>query len=457
MTEPIALSIDALCAAGVAELQTGPFGSQLHAHDYVPAGVPVVPTEAISNRRIQRSDLPQISPEKAVELARHKIHAGDILFARRGVQATGQSAFAGTEDSGLICGTGAIRLRIKEGNGKILPNYLSHVLMAQTSRDWLRHQAIGATMPNLNEGIIRRFTFLAPSIEEQKAIADFLDALDDKIELNRRMNESLEAMAQAIFRDWFVDFGPTRRKLAGVTDPIEIMGGLVQEPARAAELAALFPDALGDSGLPEGWESRSLLECANVLSGGTPSKSNEAYWSGDIPWISPKAMTDIHVDDSDDHISTEAVNDGAKLIPVGTTLVMVRGMGLHDGMRVSQARREVTFNQDVKAFVAKDDIPSDFLFWGILALAPELHKRVESSGHGTGKLPSDRILSATLAVPSKDILFDLSRTLTLINERIDLSRRESQTLADTRDLLLPILMSGEIRLRDAEALAEVVQ
>ena len=71
-----------------------------------------------------------------------------------------------------------------------------------------------------------------------------LGALDDKIELNRRMNETLEAMARAIFKDWFVDFGPTRRKLAGLTDPTEIMGGLVQDATRAAELAALFPDAV---------------------------------------------------------------------------------------------------------------------------------------------------------------------------------------------------------------------
>ena len=314
----------------------------------------------------------------------------------------------------------------------------------------------GTVAERLNMPTIRGLPVPRVPLQEQEVIAAVLGSLDDKIELNRCMNETLEAMAQAIFRDWFVDFGPTRRKLSGITDPIAIMGGLVQNTTRAAELAALFPSKFGDNGLPEGWVRRTLLQCADVLSGGTPSKSNAAFWGGSVPWISPKVMTSIHVDAADDHISLQAVKEGAKLVPIGTTLVMVRGMGLHDGMRVSQARRELTFNQDVKAFVAKRDVPADFLFWGILALAPEIHGKVESSGHGTGKLPSNRLLSATLAVPSADAVGSLTETLTTLNERIDLSRRENKTLAATRDLLLPKLMSGEIRLRDAEAMAEAV-
>ena len=114
-----------------------------------------------------------------------------------------------------------------------------------------------------------------PPYSEQVAIAELLGSLDDKIELNRRMNETLEAMAQAIFRDWFVDFGPTRRKLAGITDPVEIMGGLVQD-APARRTGALFPDALGDNGLPEGWEERPLrIYCfANLYGGDTVIRQN---------------------------------------------------------------------------------------------------------------------------------------------------------------------------------------
>jgi type I restriction enzyme S subunit len=181
-------TIGALCDAGVTELQTGPFGSQLHAHDYAEAGVPVVPTEAIRNRRIDHSLLPKIAPDKAADLVRHRLRPGDILFARRGVQATGHIGYVREAEEGFICGTGAIRLRVKEDAGAISADFLSHVLADSASVKWFKFHAIGATMPNLNEGIIRSFPLALPPLAEQRAIAHILGTLDDKIELNRRMN-----------------------------------------------------------------------------------------------------------------------------------------------------------------------------------------------------------------------------------------------------------------------------
>lgn len=204
-----------LCNGGIVELQTGPFGSQLHAHDYVEDGISVVPTEAIRDRRINPASLPKILPQKAEELSRHKLKEDDILFARRGVQATGHTAFVRAQEAGYICGTGAIRLRVKKRNEQVSPEFLSHLFANPASVAWFKFHAIGATMPNLNEGIIRSFPLKLPSLATQNGISELLSALDDKIELNRRMNETLEAMARAVFRDWFVDFGPTRAKMEG--------------------------------------------------------------------------------------------------------------------------------------------------------------------------------------------------------------------------------------------------
>jgi len=134
-----------LCDSGLVELQTGPFGTQLHAHDYVVDGVPVVPTEAIRGRQIDRSVLPKISPQKAAELQRHQLKTGDILFARRGVQATGHIGYVRDEESGFVCGTGAIRLRTAD-NSKISSEFLSHVFANPTSIQWFKFHAIGATM-----------------------------------------------------------------------------------------------------------------------------------------------------------------------------------------------------------------------------------------------------------------------------------------------------------------------
>jgi type I restriction enzyme S subunit len=131
-------SIGQLCDESLVEIQTGPFGSQLHAHEYISSGIPVVPTEAIRARRIDHSVLPKIREEKADELKRHRLIPGDILFARRGVQATGHTAYVREEEEGFICGTGAIRLRVKPPFRQVLPEFLSHVFANQASVDWFK-------------------------------------------------------------------------------------------------------------------------------------------------------------------------------------------------------------------------------------------------------------------------------------------------------------------------------
>jgi type I restriction enzyme, S subunit len=158
----------------------------LHAHEYIPEGVPVVSTESIKDRKIDRGSLPHVSKRKARELARHLLNEGDILFARRGVQATGHSALVGAGDRGMLCGTGAIRLRLKADNEIVDPAYLSWVLADQRSISWFKFNAIGGTMPNLNPSIVRAFEFLAPPISEQRAAAEALNDVDALlIELDR--------------------------------------------------------------------------------------------------------------------------------------------------------------------------------------------------------------------------------------------------------------------------------
>lgn len=142
-------TIGELCNQLGAELQTGPFGSQLHSYDYQDEGVPVVPTEAINDGRINPEVLPVISIDKAIELSRHILRSGDILFARRGAQATGKTALVRICDEGAICGTGAIRLRIGD-TSSLTPAFLAAYLSGKDTVAWIRHHAIGATMPNLN-------------------------------------------------------------------------------------------------------------------------------------------------------------------------------------------------------------------------------------------------------------------------------------------------------------------
>ena len=254
MSEWRPCTIGELCDEGLVKLQTGPFGSQLHAHDYVQEGVPVIPTEALRNRQINHSVLPKVSPEKAEELCRHRHEPGDILFARRGVQATGHIGYVREPEDGFLCGTGAIRLRVVNGRQPqpILPEFLSHVFANPASVAWFKIHAIGATMPNLNEGIIRDFPLRLPPTAEQRRIAGVLSALDDKIDLNRRINQTLEAIARAVFKSWFMDFDPVRNQIGG---------GHVGRQETSENVGNLFPSSFQASELgpiPVGWHVDSL-------------------------------------------------------------------------------------------------------------------------------------------------------------------------------------------------------
>jgi type I restriction enzyme S subunit len=174
-----------------------------------------------------------------------------------------------------------IRPNPKRANSRFIRLWLNSPVLSRHIRGFRD----GTVAERLNMPTIRGLPVPIVPLDEQDAIADLLGSLDDKIELNRRMNETLEAMAQAIFRDWFVDFGPTRRKMAGTTDPVSIMGGLTPDPARAEELAAVFPNELGDDGSPQGWAERSLGDDLNILMGQSPPGSTYSEEGIGLPFF----------------------------------------------------------------------------------------------------------------------------------------------------------------------------
>lgn len=297
-----------------------------------------------------------------------------------------------------------------------------------------------AAVPGVNRNHLHQIDVVVPPLDDQRAIAHILGTLDDKIELNRRTNDTLEAIARALFKSWFVDFDPVRAKSEGRALP-----GMHRTDAD------LFPSEFQSSEvgeIPDGWRAAPLRAWADALSGGTPSKKNAEYWNGDIPWISPKVMTTIHADRAEHYVTEAAIGNGTRLAPSGATLVMVRGMGLHHEVRVSQALRDVTFNQDVKALVARNVDPT-LLLYALLNAQRTLLDRVESSGHGTGRLPSDVLLSLQIVMPEQQKQEPLARPFVEINTRIAQLGAESLALRRTRDTLLPRLLSGELSVAKA--------
>ena len=162
---------------GTANLQTGPFGSQLHAHEYTAEGIPVVMPQDMKNCVVVTSKIARIPPERAESLDKHKVVPGDILFSRRGE--IGRHAVVGINESGWICGTGCLRARTEE---KINAFFLSELLSHRFALEWLNANAVGQTMLNLNTGILSELPIIVPPMKEQEKIADSLGSINHMTE-----------------------------------------------------------------------------------------------------------------------------------------------------------------------------------------------------------------------------------------------------------------------------------
>lgn len=310
-------------------------------------------------------------------------------------------------------------------------------------------------VPGINRNDAHREIVRVPDLSTQRAIAEILASLDDKIELNRRMNETLEAMAQAIFRDWFVDFGPTRRKIDGATDPVEIMGGLVANPDRARELADLFPANFGDDGLPEGWEERPLLDQAS--------------------WVNGAAYKNMHFSEEPDALPVIKIAELKNGVTAGTKWT---NSDLGEKYRIKDGELlfswsgnpdtsidtfiwtggDAWLNQHIFAVRDNGTCSLSSLFVMLRYLKPqfaEIARNKQTTGLGHVTKEDMKRLRIAVAPPDLTGAFD-----SLVSPLIRLLRSklfEARSLAATRDLLLPKLMSAEIRLRDAEAKIEAAQ
>ncbi|MCT4372562.1 restriction endonuclease subunit S [Yangia mangrovi] len=369
---------------------------------------------------------------------------GDVIFTTEGP--LGEVIQLDEETSKYALGQRIVCLRGKKG--KLDNTFLRYLLTSPQQRAVIEGRATGTTVLGISQKALRQMPVILPSISEQEEIGSTLSAIDNKIELNRRMNETLEAMARALFQDWFVDFGPTRRKAADVTDPAAILGGLLPDPQKANALAALFPGNFGDNGLPEGWEERPFVGFLDIIGGGTPKTKVPEYWGGEVPWFSvvdtpPKGG--VFVWNTEKTITERGVTESSvRMIEAGTTIISARGtVG-----NIAMAARPMTFNQSCYALRAVNPVGDIFIY-----LATErMVERLKAMAHGSvfSTITRATFESLNFAWAGKDVFAVFEGLVEPMFELIKANGQESQTLVATRDLLLPKLMSGEIRLVGAE-------
>ena len=317
---------------------------------------------------------------------------------------------------------------------RIDPRYLYVCVFNRDFTEYLITREKGAAYPAVSPDDIVNAEIMLPPLKEQRAIAGILGALDDKIELNRRTNETLEAMARAIFKSWFVDFDPVRAKAEG------------RDPGLPAEIAGLFPDAFEESELgeiPAGWEVGSLLDIIDLLSGGTPSTAVPAYWNGEIPWVSAKDVGGAKGSfllNTEKTISRQGVeNSSTKMLPALTTIITARGtVGSY-----CLLGRTMAMNQTNYGLKAKNNVGDYFVFFSTMQLIEYLRQQAYGTIFDT--ITTKTFRDTMTVQPPEHVLKVFERVVEPVMQRVLSNEQQSRTLAGLRDTLLPKLLSGEIR------------
>ncbi|GCD57246.1 restriction endonuclease subunit S [Acetobacter pasteurianus] len=299
---------------------------------------------------------------------------------------------------------------------------------------------VGSSNPTLNRNHVHPLSVIWPPFKEQEKISEILSLLDDKIDLNRGMNETLEAMARALFRDWFVDFGPTRAKMAG------------EAPYLAPELWELFPDRLDDEGKPEGWHISSIGDETDIVGGSTPSTSNSIFWNGNHYWATPKDLSGLNspvLSDTSRKITDEGLTQiSSGLLPSGSVLLSSRAPVGYTAITTVP----LAINQGFIGVKCTQSLSAPY----VLLWMKESMELILQNANGSTfqEISKKNFRPLPIIKASHDLLKAFDTQSQGIFDKIIVSDAESRTLAQLRDLLLPKLMSGEISIRDAEKMVE---
>jgi type I restriction enzyme S subunit len=413
----------------------------------------------IGDNRIVEDGIARITEEDANRLGQHRLRAGDIIYSRRGD--VEKRALIREREEGWFCGTGCLRVRL--GSGIVDPLFASLFLGHPSIREWIVRHAVGATMPNLNTAIMSSVPFALPPLAEQKAIAAVLGALDDKIELNRRMNATLEGIARALFQSWFIDFDPVRRNMdrnqpstrpsghpspSGRMDGDEGASGLLNSPATDA----LFPDSFQDSPLgpiPKGWTAGKLGDIGtNSRRGVQPSEI-----APNTPYIALEHMPRrcIALGDWDESAD---VASGKSAFKKGEVLFGKLRPYFH---KVGVAPFDGVCSTDILVLAPKS--PEWFGFLLGHASSGALIQFTDLASTGT-KMPRTNwndISSFKVALPPKPIAAAFTKIIQPLLDRIHANLHQSRTLATLRDTLLPKLLSGELSVAAIAARMEALK
>lgn len=411
----------------------GPFGSSIKVETFVSQGVPVVSGQHLRGTRLADLDYNFISLEHADKLANANVKRGDVVFTHAGN--IGQVAYIPESSKYKRYIISQRQFYLRPNTKKVLPEFIAYFFASADGQHKLLANASSSGVPSIAQPVsyLRTINMPVPPLSEQRAIVHILGTLDDKIELNRRMNETLEAIARALFKSWFVDFDPVRAKVEG------------HDPDLPKHIADLFPDSFEDSELgeiPKGWKVGKLGDVlAQRVERCIASSETAARPYVPIDCISPRSL----------FLTESKPGEEAQ----SSLTKFYKGDLLFGAMRpyfhkVCIAPFDGTTR--TTAFVLTPKVKEDFAFATLLLHHPDTIDY--ATRHSTGSTIPYAVWGSSLEempaiVPPSAVRIAFNMTVRPILDLIPVPHFQNKTLASLLDALLPKLITGELRVGDA--------
>jgi type I restriction enzyme, S subunit len=416
-------------------MAVGPFGSRMKADLYVPSGVRVIRGNNLSGGREPEGDYVYVSEGTANSLASCCLNPGDLVFPHRGN--IGEVGI--TPDDGVRYMLSTSLMKLSPDRQKVEPLYLMYFFKSAIGRAALLMNASQVGTPGIATPLksLRGVRLPLPPLVTQRQIADVLSALDDRITLLRETNATLESIAQALFKSWFVDFDPVRAKMQG------------RSPEGMDEAtAALFPDSLEESELglvPKGWLALKIADVSTVGIGKTPPRKEPQWFSQDsrdIRWVSIRDMGifGVYTDQTSEFL-TAVDKFNMRLVP-DDTVIMSFKMTIG---RVAITDGETCTNEAIAHFKRASGAPLSTAYI-YLYLKQFDFSTLSSTSSIADAVNSKAVREIPIPVPSQNIVDAFRQQVDSIFGQLKNNEKQLRTLATLRDTLLPRLISGALRL-----------
>jgi len=374
----------------IAEVQTGPFGSQLHMKDYKKIGTPIITVEHLGDNKIIHNDLPLVGDDDKERLIKYILHEGDIVFSRVG--SVDRRAYVTHKEDGWMFSGRCLRVRPKHSH--VNSRFLSFYFGQEKFKEIIRKIAVGATMPSINTTILSEVTIFVPDLPTQMQIASILSSFDDKIELLRQMNQTLETMAQTIFKEWFVDFN--------------------------------FPgfDGVLVEGLPKGWRKGKLGEILQPKKGKNITKSQVI--EGEIPVVAGGLEPSCYHNEA---------NTKAPVVTVSSS-----------GANAGFVRLYHTPVWSSDSCFVDNSVYQYVYYYYLIAKSNQGIIYKSQEGCAQPHIYARHIMDLEFNICEEIIVAKFEEIVAPMFEKIKENSNQLRSLAYLRDALLPKLMNGQVKL-----------